>query len=112
MGTPFIMGVMWALIIWFVWYGYWFFGAPAWFKKWVYSSKLLMLMLDAAIVIGGGVGMTKVSGSITAGVGSAILALLCFITTILIYACKNTVKSFKQPWESYHGNNKHRYRSY
>lgn len=80
-----VAGTIWALVSYIVGYGYFFFSISKARRESIYSSKAKILLLDITIIILGGMSMKAAGGSVTAGIGTAVLGILCFTTSMALY---------------------------
>lgn len=79
-----IVGAIWGLGLWFIYFGYFTTQCPKKFKQWVYAKRYRIFILDLVIVFLGNMIINKASGSVTAGIGTFVLAFASFAASIIM----------------------------
>jgi hypothetical protein len=90
-----VIGVVWGVGLWFLWFSYYLLQAPKWFKRWIMEKKYRVLVLDAMITFLGHLIINQGSGTIVAGIGTFVLLFMCLAGStvlILIQAIRDNVR--------------------
>lgn len=79
-----IIGAIWGLGIWLVYFGYFTTQAPKKLKRWIYAKKYRIFILDLVVVFLGNMVINKASGTIVSGIGTFVLALTSFTASLIM----------------------------
>jgi hypothetical protein len=79
-----IVGAIWGLGLWALWFGYFLVYLPSWIKTWVLNKKWRIIALDIIITFLGNRIINQASGTVTAGIGTFVLMFACFGSSSLL----------------------------
>ena len=81
------VGMVLGVVTYLSWMGYYWLYLPKRIRRWFEQSMGRLFVLDVALTVGGVVGFSSISDSLTAVIAASTLGLLGTITTIGIRSC-------------------------
>jgi len=91
-----MVGIVWGAVLYFIYMGTFWYWVPKEKREWILGWKYGALILDLVVTFVGAKALSAFSGSMTAGIATVTLCLLCFITSLLVSTSRKLKSDYKK----------------